>query len=74
VGRLRTDRPVLLALEVSKMRTLAVLPILIFGGASILYYGFLAFCAWKFYQLFSTLNVNIDAIRQALERNNETGR
>jgi hypothetical protein len=55
------------------MRSLTILPIYITLGASLLYYGFLAFCAWKFYQLFSNLSLNIDGIRQALERNGERG-
>jgi hypothetical protein len=54
------------------MQTLTVLPIFLALG-SLLYYGFLAFCAWKFYQLFSKLNANMDGIRRALERNDKTG-
>ena len=51
------------------MQTRTFLPILIALGGALPYYAFLGFCAWKFYQLFSSLNSNIDGIRRVLERN-----
>jgi hypothetical protein len=44
--------------------------LVIFGGAvGLLFYGFIFFVLWKFYQMFGRINENIAGIRRALESN-----
>jgi hypothetical protein len=43
---------------------LALAPALLIG---LIYYAFVIFCAWKFYQMLSRINDNLTGIRQAID-------
>lgn len=52
------------------MRSIGLPEVLVaFGGiVAVVFYGFVFFVLWKFYQTFSKINENIAGIRQVLER------